>query len=111
MIVSKYGGYSSTQIHSIKVSIQKSIFFLLLCVDPKTAANYPGTDVVGAFKNLQYKLNGLNSILLEPPELVETMGLLEEALNEYKKECFEWQKYRKLVLDAGACIMRVKEGD
>jgi hypothetical protein len=49
--------------------------------------------------------------LLEPPELVETMSLLEAALNEYQNECFSWNKYRKLILDAGACIMRVKEGD
>jgi len=53
----------------------------------------------------------LNEILREPPELVETMTLLEAALNEYKSECFAYKTYRKLVLDAGACIMRVKEDD
>ena len=110
-MITKYGHYSSTQIHSTKISIRKAIFFLLLYVDPVTSGKYPDANVVDAFKNLQYKLNGLNSILLEPPEIIETMSLLEEACNEYESECFEWQKYRKLILDAGACIMRMEEGD
>ena len=107
----KYGFYSPTQINSTKNSIRKSIFFLLLYVDPKTSVDYPDIDVVEAFHNLQFKLNGLNSILLEPPELVETMALLESALEEYKSECFDFKKYRKLILDAGSEIMRLKEGD
>ena len=107
----KYGYYSSAQLTSIKSSIQKSIFFLLLYVDPETAGDYPGVNVVDAISNLQYKLNGLNSILLEPPEIVQTMSLLEQALNEYNREDFSWVKYRKLILDAGAQIMRMKEGD
>lgn len=110
-MINKYGYYSPTQIHSTKISIQKSIFFLLLCVDPATASNYSGVNVADAFGNLQNRLVGLNSILLEPPELVETMGLLETALKEYNSECFNFSKYRKLILDAGAAIMRIKEGD
>lgn len=106
-----YGYYSPTQIHSTKLSIQKSIFFLLLCVDPATSGDYPDINVIDVFNNLQCKINGLNSILREPPELVETMSLLEAALNEYKSECFKWSNYRKLILDAGAMIMRIKEGD
>ena len=107
----KYGSYSSAQIHSTKLSIRKCIFFLLLYVDPETKSEYSDIDVVGAFRNLQYKINGLNSILLEPPELVETMCLLEAALKEYESESFEWAIYRKLILDAGSKIMDVKEGD
>lgn len=106
-----YGSYSPTQIQSTKSSIRKSIFFLLLYVDPQTKEEYSDIDVVEAFHNLQYKLNGLNSILLEPPELVETMCLLETALKEYQSDDFDWHTYRKLILDAGAKIMKVKEGD
>ena len=109
--VSKYGYYSPTQIHDTKKSLQKSIFYLLLCVDPKTSGENPDVNIADAFRNLQYRLSGLNNILLQPPEIVETMSLLEEALNEYKSECFEFMKFRKLILDAGATIMRVKEGD
>ena len=107
----KYGTCSPKQISSIKQSIRKSIFFLLLYVDPNTKQEYPNIDVADAFRSLQYRLNGLNSILLEPPELIETMSLLETAWNEYESEDFDYSRYRKLILDAGAQIMRVKEVD
>ena len=110
-MIGKYGNYSPTQIHSTKLSIRKAIFFLLLYVDPKTKGEYTGIDVAEAFRNLQYKLNGLNSILLEPPELLETMSLLEEALKVYESECFDFLVYRKLILDAGSEIMKIKDGD
>ena len=110
-MITKYGNYSSTQLESIKSSIRKSIFFLLLYVDPNTKDEYPDIDVPGAFRSLQYRLNGLNSILLESPELMETMSLLEAALEEYSRKEFDWKTYRKLVLDAGAQVMRLKEGD
>lgn len=107
----KYGSFSSGQIQSTKQNIRRSIFFLLLYVDPETRVNYPNIDVADAFHSLQYKLNGLNSILLEPPELVETMSLLETALQEYSSDNFDFRRYRKLVLDAGAKIMQVKVED
>mgnify|MGYP007070326373 FL=1 len=103
---SKYGHYSSKQVASTKYHIRKSIFFLLLYVDPQTKDEYPDIDVVDAFHNLQYKLNGLNSILLEPPELIETMSLLEAALMEYQSEDFDFHVYRKLILGAGSEIMK-----
>ena len=107
----KYGNYSSDQIRSTKLFIRKSIYFLLLYVDPRTRDEYPDIDVKKAFQSLQTRLNGLNSILLEPIELVETMSLLESAYMEYNSECFDFKKYRKLILDAGSKIMKVKEGD
>lgn len=110
MIHGKYGDYSPTQISSVKKSLQKSIFYLLLYVDPQTRDQYPGIDVNKAFQSLQFRINGLNSILLEPPELVETMGYLESAQQIWNNE-FDFATYRKLILDAGAEIMKVKEVD
>lgn len=106
----KYGSYSPTQIQSIKQSLQKSIFFLLLYVDPKTMGDYPDADVNEAFNNIQLRLNGLNSILLEPPELVKTMSYLESAWQIYAGE-MDFAAYRKLILDAGAEVMKIKEVD
>ena len=104
----KYGEYSSSQISSVKKTLQKSIFYLLLYVDPQTKSQYPNIDVNEAFQSLQFRINGLNSILLEPPELVETMSYLESAQQVYNGE-FNFPVYRKLILDAGATIMKVKE--
>ena len=106
----KYGDFSPAQIASIKHSLQKSIFFLLLYVDPKTRDEYPNIDVNEAFRNVQLQLNGLNSILLEPPELVKTMSYIESALQIYDGD-FDFFAYRKLILDAGAEVMKIKEVD
>ena len=111
MYTTKYGSYSSTSIHSIKESIHKQIYFLLLCVDPATKNQFENIDVEDAFHNLQYRLNGLQNILLNPLELIETMSLLEAALIEFQSDCFSWKIFRKLMLDAGSEIMRMKEGD
>ena len=110
-MTTKYGHFSPDQLRSTKSHLQKSIFFLLLYVDPKTKNEYQGVDVANAIRSLQYKLDGLNSILLESPHVVETMSLLEAALDEIKRDSFDFRTYRKLILDAGSEIMKVKEGD
>lgn len=108
---SKYCSFSKNQISQTKEYIRKSIFFLLLYVDPKTKDNYKDVNVDTAFLNLLYKLGGLNSLLLEPPELVIVMSLIECAWKEYNSVNFDFGVYRKLILDAGAEVMRIKEGD
>lgn len=110
----KYGNYSSAELSSTINSIRKSIFFLLLYVDPQTKDDHKGVDVAEAFRNLQYKLDGLNSILCGNAVIVETMSLLERALIEYSKKqdaSFDFLCYRKLILDAGSAITKLTGGD
>lgn len=106
----KYGEFSSNQISEIKEYIRKRIFFLLLIVDPKTKDEYRNVNVCEAFDCELRKIGGLNSILFEPPELVRVLSLLEAALIEWNNPQFEWQKYRKLILDAGNEVLKIKEG-
>lgn len=107
----KYGNFTELQMLLTKQSIRKQIFFLLLCADPKTKDNYTHVDVCEAFKGLLYKLDGLNSVLGEPQELVDIISLLEEALIKYKEPEFNFRTYRRLVLTAGALIDTIKEVD
>lgn len=107
----KYGNFTETQMLSTKELIRKQIFFLLLCADPKTKDNYTHVDVTEAFKGLLYKLDGLNSVLGEPQELVDTISLLEEALIKYNEPKFNFQIYRRLVLNAGSLINNIREVD
>lgn len=107
----KYGNFTETQILSTKKLIRKQIFFLLLCVDPETKDNYSHVDVGEAFKGLLYKLDGLNSVLGEPQELVDTISLLEEALIKYNEPKFNFRIYRRLILNAGSLIDSIKEVD
>ena len=107
----KYGNFTETQMFLTKKSIRKQIFFLLLCADPKTKDNYTHVDVNDAFKGLLYKLDGLNSVLGEPQELVDIISLLEEALMKYNEPRFNFQTYRRLILSAGSLIDTMREVD
>lgn len=111
MLAHKYGEFTQNQMSETKQSIRRSIFFLLLIVDPKTKDEYKDVNVVAAFSNLLHKLGGMNSVLREPPELVSVISLLEAALIEFTSPDYNWQTYRKLILDAGNEVLKVKEVD
>ena len=104
-----YGEFTQNQITQTKKSLRGSIFFLLLCVDNKTAHEYKEVDVNKCFKGLLLKLGGLNELLMNQPELVMVMSLLQAAMNEYNNPEFEFKTYRKLILDAGAEVEKLKE--
>lgn len=106
-----YGEFSKRQIIKTKNKLRRSIYFLLLCVDPNTASDYVNVDVNKAFDCLLYKLDGFNTLLFFPQEIVEVMCLLKAAQNQYNSQCFQYEVYRKLVLDAGAEILKIKEVD
>ena len=55
------------------------------------------------------KIGGLNELLMCQPELVNVMSLLQAALREYNNPKFSYKRYRKLILDAGSEIMKLKE--
>lgn len=105
----KYGEFSKNQISLTKQRLRREVFFLLLCVDPKTKDEYQDVDVNAAIRGVLYKLGGLNSVLFEPPALVLAISLLEEALIQYSKSDFDFFVYRKLILDAGAQILKIEE--
>ena len=107
----KYGEFSDNQIDEAKIKIRKSIFFLLLCVDPETSDEYSDVDVNDVFNSIQNKLSGMNIIFGEPVEVVTVMSLLEEAKRLFNSDNFSFKKYRKLILDAGAEIMLINAGD
>lgn len=105
----KYGEFDYKQMDDVKKYIRKQIYFLLLYVDPNTKDEYPNVDVESAFINLQTKLGGMNELLFYPTELVVVLSLLERALIEFKNPEFSFGVYRKLILDAGNEVLKIKE--
>lgn len=106
-----YGEFSENQISETKKSLRSSIYFLLLCVDPETAHAYEDIDVSKAFDNLLYKIDGFNRLLDYQKNVVTIMSLLKEAQAIYNSEDYDFRIYRKLVLDAGAEVLKLKDGD
>lgn len=107
----KYGKFSQSQISLTKKDIRKQIIFLLSIADPELKDKYQHIDVKAAFQSLLDELSGLNELLFQPPELVRVMSLLEAALKEYNSKTFDFSRYRKLILDAGAEVNAIKEVD
>ena len=105
-----YGEFTKEQINQTVKSLRGYIFFLLLCVDLKTAQEYKDVDVNSCFMNLLLRMGGLNHLLMERPELVTVMSLLQAANIEYNNPEFRFKVYRKLILDAGSEIEKLKEG-
>lgn len=107
----KYGSFTTKQMKEAKKSLRSSIFFVLLCIDPETAHEHSEIDVNQLFDNLLYKIDGFNELLMYQKELVNVMSLLQEAKLQYNREDYDFGLCRKLILDAGSEILKLKEGD
>ena len=105
----KYGEFNYNQVEEAKKYMRKQIYFLLLYVDPDTKDEYPNVNVESAFNNVLVKLSGMNELLFYPTELVTVLSLLEQALTEYTSPNFSFGTYRKLILDAGNEVLKIKE--
>ena len=105
----EYGEFTEDQIALTKVKLRKQIFFLLLIVDPNTKAEYENTNPVEAIENVQWIIGGFNKLLGYPQEIVTIASLLSSALIEYTNPEFEFKVYRKLILDAGNEVLKIKE--
>lgn len=106
-----YGNFSKKQVDKLIKSIRGSIFFLLVSVDPETKDDYKDVDVDKNFDYIFNRLNGLNKLLIDRVELVDVMSMLHSARLEYQNPDFDFKVYRKLILDAGAEVIRLKEGE
>ena len=105
----KYGEFSEKQVHEAKEFIRKRIYFLLLIVDPETKDNYKNVDVIKAFDGVLTDAASLNDLLGCPVELVSILSKLNAAKLEYQDKDFHWRKYRKLILDSGNEVSKLKE--
>ena len=106
-----YGSFSSEKIDKLIKSIRGSIFFLLVCVDPETCEEHKDVDVENNFDHVMMRLNGLDKLLIDRAEIVDIMAMLQLAREEYRSPDFNFKIYRKLILDAGAEVKRLKEGE
>lgn len=106
-----YGEFTDNQIFETKKYLRSSIYFLLLCVDPNTCEEHTNVDVNEIFENLLTKLGGFNHLLYYHKNVVDVMSLLKAAQDVYNQPDLDFRKYRKLILDAGAEVLKIKDGD
>lgn len=106
-----YGYFDPEQFEAFKVKWHKEIHWLLLYKDPKTAEEYSYVDYKKYYEGLMRRINGLSALLFYPPEIVSILSNLEAAYLETQKSEFDFQVYRKLILDAHALVDKIKVSD
>lgn len=102
-----YGHFDDLQIEEYKEKLHKEMFWLLLYKDPKTKDEFKNVDFEKYFINLMKKIDGLNTLLSYPVEIVAIMSLLQAALNETRSDDFNYRSYRKLILDAHSLVDKI----
>ena len=100
----KYGNFSDDQVEKYKTKLHKKLFWLMLYKDPKLYKKYKTIDYNKYFSRLMGELDGLNQLLSYPVQIIEIMSLLQEAYEITEQDVFEYNKYRKYVLDAHSLI-------
>lgn len=102
-----YGHFDDLQFEKYKEKLHKEMFWLLLYKDPKTKDDFKNVDFEKYFINLMKKIDGLNSLLSYPIEIISIMSLLQAALNETRNDEFSYSSYRKLILDAHSLVDKI----
>lgn len=102
-----YGYFDDGQMENYKTKLHKDVFWLLLYKDPEKINDFRNVDYEKYFNSLMLKINGLNSLLSYPVEIVEMMSVLEAALLETRRENFNFRTYRKLIFDAHSLIDKI----
>lgn len=102
-----YGKFSDAQVAEFKNKLHKKLFWLLLYKDPKTAQNYESVDFPKYFVNLMKEIDGLNELLCYPEPIIDICCKLQAAYRESRNEQFDYQVYRKFVLDAHNLVDKI----
>lgn len=111
LVPHKYGELKFLKLITISRNYEKKIFWLVLYTDKNTKEDFENIDVVKYHKNLLFEISNCNKLLLYPKDFVEIINSLECALSVLQSEEFDFNKYKKLVFDAGALLQRMKVGD
>lgn len=109
----KYGCFPDSQMTELKTQMRKKIFYLLLCADENFEdedfkSRNSNVNIPDAIEELLIEFYGLNELLSYPPELIRIMSILVSAKDECLKDNFNFKRYRKLILSAGAEVLKIK---
>ena len=111
MVTHKYGEFKQEQTEYYQQKLRKKIFWLVLYTDKNTKDDFENIDVIKYHENLLFEISNYNKLLLYPKDFVEIINTLESALTILKSDDFNFNRYKKLVFDAGALMQRLKVGD
>ena len=101
----KYGTYPDEQFNGYKKRLHSLVHWLLIYAEENNSI------LNSYFEKVQYKLDGLNELINYPTQLVEIMNLIESAKIEFNKESYNFEIYRKTILDIHDLIDKLPDGE
>jgi len=111
MIKHKYGAFQDAQFNEYLKQLHKKIHWLLIYKDPKLQNNFPEMTKETFdkyFENIMFEINGLNALLSYPTQICDIMCLLQSAYLSTLNENFDFQFYRKAILDSHTLVDKIK---
>lgn len=97
----KYGTISKEQFEEYKKQLHGMVHWLLLYKEKE----FEKLD--DYFSSVLFKINGLNSVMNYPSNIMMLLTTLEAARLENEKEDCDYNKYRKAILDAHSIIDKI----
>lgn len=107
----KYGVFSKNQDRLNEQLIHSEIHKLLLYKDKLIEQNIFNSDkdFKNYFDSLLLRYGGFNTLLGEPSQMMSLMSTLQAARNQVEGDSFNWNTYRKLILDAHGFVKAIFE--
>ena len=96
-----YGEFTNKQIKEAVRAMHSDIHRLLLYKDKKIEEIIfeSEEEYMTYFKNLLFRLAGMNELFGEPPQLVAFMSTLQAAYDEISSDHFRYSVFRRAILD------------
>lgn len=104
-----YGHFTPQQIDVQFKILHNMIFWLLLYKDPETEYKYRHINFEKYFNSLMKRISGFGELLYNPPEVCTLLSILQGAYIETQEDEFDYEVYRKLILDSHNSLDKLKE--
>lgn len=107
-MIYKYGeNLVESQFEEFKDKLHKEIHWLLIYKDPRETEKYSHVNFNKYFEGLMRRLDGMNSLMFYPKNMIFLLDNLEAAYLETIKDDFNYSAYRKLIFDAQASVDKI----
>lgn len=107
-----YGHFSHKQLDKAVCAMHRDIHKLLIYKDDSIEAKNFENDVafLTFFKKVMYKFGGTKTLFNNNEIMVSLMSTLQAAMDEIESDNYDWETYRRAILDAHEYIRLMFEG-
>lgn len=107
-----YGHFSHKQLDKAVRAMHRDIHKLLIYKDNSIEAKNFESDVafLTFFKKVMYRFGGTKTLFNNNEIMVSLMSTLQAAMDEIESDNYDWETYRRAILDAHEYVRLMFEG-